>query len=251
MLFISSRSNADEVWVRDLTTGRERQVTHGGAVDATLSHDGSRLAYSTMESGRRSVWIVNIDGGPRSLLCADCSIPDDWAPDGKHLLLEKEVQSRLAIYDVSTGQEKELTAHPTWNLHRAHFSPDSQWVAFHTTTNSPNVRQIYVTRADRLTAPAEWVRVISDHGCHASWSPDGSFLYHFSNRDGAFCPWVQRIDPATKQPLGPPRAVLHLHNPRLRAAAGTAASNDVQAGYLYLTATEATGNIWMLDDTHE
>ena len=60
--------------------------------------------------------------------------------------------------------------------------------------------------------------------CHPSWSADGSLLYHFSFRDGAFCPWVQRIDPATKRPMGPPRAVLHLHNPRLRASTGAAAT---------------------------
>ena len=53
--------------------------------------------------------------------------------------------------------------------------------------------------------------------------------------------------PATKRPIDPPRAVLHLHNPRLRAASGAAATNDVQGGYLYFTATEATGNIWMLE----
>ncbi|HMA29325.1 MAG TPA: hypothetical protein VKS23_05630, partial [Thermoanaerobaculia bacterium] len=66
-------------------------------------------------------------------------------------------------------------------------------------------------------------------------------------RDGAFCPWVQRVDPVTKTPIGPPQAVLHLHNPRLRASTGAAATNALRAGYLYLTATEATGNIWMLE----
>ena len=58
---------------------------------------------------------------------------------------------------------------------------------------------------------------------------------------------MQPVDSATKRPIGQPRAVLHLHNPRLRATTGAAATNDVRAGYLYLTATESTGNIWMLD----
>jgi hypothetical protein len=156
------------------------------------------------------------------------------------------------LYDVSTAEQAELTAHPTWNLHQARLSPDAQWVAFHT-TNSPNVRQIYATRAvaGRSTVPREWVPIVPDHGCHPSWSADGSLLYHFSFRDGAFCPWVQQIDPATKRPMGPPRAVFHLHNPRLRATTGAAATNDIQAGYFYFTATEATGNIWMLDDRRD
>ena len=89
--------------------------------------------------------------------------------------------------------------------------------------------------------------IVMDHGCHPSWSADGSVLYYFSFRDGAFCPWVQRVDPATKRPIGTPRPVMHFHHPRLRASSGAAAFNDVQAGYLYLTLTEATGNIWMID----
>ena len=76
---------------------------------------------------------------------------------------------------------------------------------------------------------------------------DGRLLYYFSFRDGEFCPWVQRLDPVTKHPIDEPRAVLHLHRSRLRAASGAAATNVVQGGYLYFTATEATGNVWMLE----
>ena len=91
--------------------------------------------------------------------------------------------------------------------------------------------------------------MVTDHGCHPSWSQDGARLYYFSFRDGAFCPWLQRVDSATKHPIGPPHDVLHFHHPRLRAASGAAAFNDVQAGYLYMTLTESTGNIWMIDTT--
>jgi hypothetical protein len=40
-------------------------------------------------------------------------------------------------------------------------------------------------------------------------------------------------------------------NPGLRATTGAAATNVIQAGYFYFTATEATGNIWMLDDRRD
>jgi len=217
-----------------------------------LSPDGSRVVFSRVEAGTRSLSVVSTEGGPPSPVCADCSIPGDWSPDRKHVLLGKGVPSRLVVHDLSTGEQAELTAHPTWNLHQAHFSRDAQWVAFHT-TNSPNVRQIYATRAERgkSNRPQDWVPVVTDHGCHPSWSADGSLLYHFSFRDGAFCPWVQQIDPVTKRPTGPPRAVVHLHNPGLRATTGAAATNVIRAGYFYFTATESTGNIWMLDDRRD
>jgi len=252
LVFISSRTNQDEVWVRDIGSGIERQVTHGGADDATLSPNGSRIAFSKVEAGTGSLAIVDSAGGPPSPLCEDCSIPSDWSPDGKRMLFSRGRPSRLLLYDLATRQQAELTSHPKWNLQQAHFSPDGQWVAFHT-TNSPNVRQVYIAPAvlGRPIEPTAWVPVVTDHGCHPNWSADGSLVYYFSFRDGEFCPWVQRIDPVTKHPIGQPRAVLHLHRPRLRAASGAAATNDVQGGYLYLTATESTGNIWMLESrTH-
>ena len=59
--------------------------------------------------------------------------------------------------------------------------------------------------------------------------------------------WLQRVDAATKHPVGEPQAVLHLHQPTLRAALRAMATNDVQGGYLYMTLTATTGNIWMLN----
>jgi eukaryotic-like serine/threonine-protein kinase len=248
LMFISSRTNQDEIWVRDLATGNERQVTHGGADDASLSPNGSSIALARVETGTGSMAVVDSAGGPTSPLCENCGNPWDWSPDGKRVLFSRGRPTRILSYDLASHREAELTAHPKWNLQQAHFSRDGRWVAFHT-TNSPNLRQVYVAPAvlGRPIDPKEWVPVVTDHGCHPNWSADGSLLYYFSFRDGEFCPWVQKVDPVTKRPIDAPRAVLHLHRPRLRAASGAAATNVVQGGYLYFTATEATGNIWMLE----
>jgi hypothetical protein len=92
----------------------------------------------------------------------------------------------------------------------------------------------------------QWIPVATDFGIQTSWSDNGRGIYYFSIRDGAYCAWLQPLDPTTKRPAGPPRAVQHLHQPRLRAAAGAMVTNDVRAGYLYVTLTETTGNIWMM-----
>ena len=252
LVFVSSRTGRDEIWSKDLVTRIERQVTERGALDATLSPNGSRIAFARAEGQSTRLELVDLRGGPPPRpLCADCDIPADWSPKGQSVLFGRGQPSRLFLYDLGSGRETELASHPRWNLHQARFSPDGQWVAFHT-TNSPNVRQIYAAaRSDRVPAAVEsWVAIVTDHGCHPNWSADGSLLYHFSYRDGAFCPWVRRVDPATKRPLGPPRAVLHLHDPRLRVASGAAATSDLQRGYFYFTATESTGHVWMMDRRH-
>jgi hypothetical protein len=92
----------------------------------------------------------------------------------------------------------------------------------------------------------EWVPIVTDFGIQPSWSEDGRGVYYFSLRDGAFCAWLQRLEPTTMHPLGSPRVVQHLHEPRLRAVEAAMATNDVRGGYLYATLTETTGNVWML-----
>jgi Tol biopolymer transport system component len=250
--FVSSRSGRDEVWIRHVETGRERQLTWSGSEDASLAPDGSTLAVSRREPGKQQIQILDTKGAPPSNLCEDCSVPADWSPDGKRLLFQRRLLSELMIHDVSSRSEAVAVTNDKWGLFQARFSPDGAWVAFHT-ANSPEVRQVYAARMSvpKAAQSKAWVPIVTDHGCHPNWSADGSLLYHFSFRDGAFCPWVQRVDQVTKLPVGQPRVVQHLHQPRLRAALGAAATNAVVAGYFYLTATETTGNIWMLDPRRE
>ena len=152
-----------------------------------------------------------------------------------------------AASDVYKRQERPLATHPTWSLLRGRFSPDGKWVVFHT-TNSVTLRQIYaVPVGEPVAAPVDrWVPIVTDFGIQPAWSPDGRGLYHFSLRDGFFCAWMQPIDPASARPIGEPRAVQHLHEPRLRAVARAIVNNDVSDNYLYVTLTETTGNIWIL-----
>jgi Tol biopolymer transport system component len=245
--FISSRSGGDEVWIKNVETSREQQMTWSGSEDASLAPNGSMVAFSRRESGKQQIHIQDNRGAAPSKLCEDCSSPADWSPDGKRLLFQRRARTELVIYDMSSRSESVAVANDRWGLFQARFSPDGAWVAFHT-ANSPELRQVYAAPISAKPIPSTaWVPVVTDHGCHPNWSADGSLLYHFSFRDGAFCPWVQRIDPATKRPIGQPRVVQHLHKPRLRAALGAAATNDVVAGYFYMTASETTGNIWMLE----
>lgn len=88
--------------------------------------------------------------------------------------------------------------------------------------------------------------IVTDFGVQPAWTDDGTGIYHFSIRDGVLCAWLQPLDPATKRPVGAPRELHHLHQPRLRAGADAPSTNHVAPGYFYLTLTEAGSNIWML-----
>lgn len=246
--FVSLRTRQDEVWLRDLETEVERQLTFDGASDTTLSPDGSRIALARAPGGEDRLDVLDVTSGLSSTFCRGCRVPADWSFDGTMVLVGGGVPSTVSLHDLASGRQWELAAHPKWNLEQARLSPDGEWVAFHT-TNSPNVRQVYAVPAlQGRVASESWVPIVTDHGCHPNWSGDGSLVYHMSFRDGSFCPWVQKVDRSTRRPIGRPQPVLHLHDPRLRAASGAWASIDVQGGFLYFTAAEATANIWMLED---
>jgi Tol biopolymer transport system component/DNA-binding winged helix-turn-helix (wHTH) protein len=247
LFFLSSRTKRDEVWTRDLRSGREHQLTHTGVIDASASPDGSRLAFSTTDGGRHRIELADTADGTLSRLCEDCSAPAGWSPDGRRLLYRAGSPARLVEYDFTSKRQTTLLVQPAWSLERPRYTRDGHSITFHT-ARSPDVRRIYTAA---LTAPSggdgAWVPVVMDHGCHPAWSSNGRLLYHFSFRDGEFCPWVQSVDPVTSRPIGAPRSVVHFHHPHLRAASGAAAFGDVQGGYLYMTLTESSGNIWMID----
>jgi Tol biopolymer transport system component len=248
MAFVSTRSGQDDVWIRDLRTGRDRQVTHANARGVRISRDGAMLAVTRGNLEKPGTDLVPTSGtSPPSPLCDDC-VPGDWSPDGTRLVLQRGQPSRLVVRDLGSGHDIELAGHPTWNLFQPRFSPDGRWIVFHT-TNSPSHRQIYAVPASSPVPvpPDEWIAIAADFGVQPSWASDGSGVYHFSLRDGAFCAWLQPVDRRSARPVGSPRAVQHFHQRRLRAATAAIATNDVAAGYLYVTLTSSSANIWMLD----
>jgi Tol biopolymer transport system component/DNA-binding winged helix-turn-helix (wHTH) protein len=61
LYFASNRSGSWQVWRRELTTGRETQVTHHGGFAAFESYDAKTLYYSRFEGG--GIWSMPVGGG--------------------------------------------------------------------------------------------------------------------------------------------------------------------------------------------
>ncbi|HTM30276.1 MAG TPA: winged helix-turn-helix domain-containing protein [Vicinamibacterales bacterium] len=240
--YVSSRHEGEVGVVRDLATGAEREIAMTGQfrIDPTAS------VAAVTRPGASGIDLIRIRDGVTTPLCDACE-DVGWSDDGRRLVVGEGEQSRLVVYDTTTGRGLLLTSHPTWRLTQPRFSPDGHWVAFHT-TNSPSLRQVYVVSATAPTpVPVEqWVPVITDFGVQPRWSRDGRSIYYFSIRDGSMCAWLQPLSP-TMHPSGPSRPVQHFHDPRLAGVVRAFVTHDEQAGYLFATLTETTGNIWMID----
>ena len=79
------------------------------------------------------------------------------------------------------------------------------------------------------------------------WSPNGQILYMTRMHDGFQCLWYQRLDSATKRPVGKPEPLYHLHQARLSmtSLSGSQTAISVARDKMVFTLNELTGNIWM------
>jgi hypothetical protein len=78
------------------------------------------------------------------------------------------------------------------------------------------------------------------------WAANGNLLYFLSERDGYSCIWAQRLDPATKRPVGDAVAFHHEHRSRFSINRPRGwESISVSRDKLIFALMEMTANIWL------
>ena len=82
-----------------------------------------------------------------------------------------------------------------------------------------------------------------------TFSPDGSLLYFYSQRDGGRCIWAQRLDPVSKQPVGAAFAVYHLHSARRSPAYARVGQGSLTMARnkIVFVMPERLGNVWLAE----
>lgn len=249
MLYTSDRRGNREVWARDTVTGKESQATATATPDverrATISPDGRKMAYE-VSGAVASIYVRDLAGGEPKLVCKACGLPT-WSPDSARVVYWDGEPIRFHTFSVASGARKLLVSHPKLAIQSARIAPDGQWVSFHV----PDVQQrtrLYVARLhDGSAGPAaEWIEVGAGRPSYnAWWAPNGNLLYFLDNR--AFdAIHAQRLDPASKQPVGDPFLVF-------TPPPGFAFSNVGAAGYsmaedrMVLSMQQSKSNLWKIE----
>ncbi len=181
----------------------------------------------------------------------------DWTPDGKWVLAATDRGTpdrvELRLVPVSAAPEAEtrqrvVASAPGQQLWQAHPSPDGRWIAFIAIKRTDaSVSPIYVVPS----AGGEWTPITSGRyrDDKPRWSPDGRTIYFVSTRGGFYDVWGIRFDPVRGRPSGEPFRVTAFGNP---SQLGSVRIGDMQisltADRLVLPITEATGNLWMLEN---
>jgi hypothetical protein len=113
-------------------------------------------------------------------------------------------------------------------------------------------RQIFVLpfREGRETPRSEWIPITDGRQLdrEPKWSPDGNLLYYLADREGARGIHAQRLDPATKQPVGSPFEVMMFRGTQcnmMHFPNSGESSPAVARDRLVFPLAEVQGTIWL------
>ena len=204
--------NHSEIVIITEAGARVRQLTRNFST-ASIKHqawgrkpawspDGRRVAFVSdqgplvngVKTLDMSLFVVGTDGSNLSRLMVQkpgtggLDWPT-WSADGiriAYTAFDSE-PSQIQVYNLSTGEWRNLTAHPEGAYDPA-WSPDGKWIAY--VVRERGRHDVYVMRADGT----EPVRV-TDTGVNRApaWSPDGQLLAYLANTGGCFDLFVVRL----------------------------------------------------------
>ncbi|MDA1313300.1 MAG: protein kinase [Acidobacteria bacterium] len=252
LVYTSSRAGNDDIWLRDLETNKDTQVTvgPGNEVRSVISPDGTKVVFSRRGQGGSKSYLTELGRGSERLLLEGGS-HTDFTPDGKKILFYTGAPIRWKTVDIETGEEQDLgLEHSPDPIHSVRFSPDQKWISFKLANEDC---PIFIARVVGGTPQDEdqWITVADSSGPYSGhnwWSPDGNTLYILASRDGFNCIWACSLDPVTKKPLGPLRAVQHFHEQLRFPNVGAAPFGyGLTANKHYMALTEAKANIYLAE----
>ena len=153
-------------YVVELATGAITDLGPGGV--PSVSPDSERIAFHR----GRSIWIVNRDGSNARKFFDSASHPC-WSADGKLIAYRTPAGDNLGIYDVESGERRNLFDEPTSTLSwgRA-WSPDGRQIALRRSGRGASEELVLLSAES--SSRGMRVRYRGDLSSHANWSRDGS-----------------------------------------------------------------------------
>ncbi len=181
-------TQAPDVWVKDLRSEGDRQVTSGSLTEASAlwSPKGDELIYrSNRGSNINQLYRVPATGvGGPELVLSDAQllklqqatpIPTDWSPSGAYLVYHAPTPKYgFDLWALSLAEGKVISLRQTiYNELHGSISPDSRWLAY--ASDESGRYEVYV---QAFPDPKERWTISTEGGSEPRWSPNGRELLY-------------------------------------------------------------------------
>ena len=193
--YLSTRvGTSQEVYVRNLRDGSERQLTHlNSAIDNVRWAKNGVILFSSNKSGTTNLWMVSPDGGDPAEFTRGASpyLDVGMSNDCNTFLAYQRMQvNRMWIADLETTEAHPITADEQLYFSPS-FSPDGGQIVFAMGSGDPlsGVRQICV--ADRDGQRRKQVTPGNPHAQFPLWSPDGKWIAYADFSERTYTAWIQ------------------------------------------------------------
>ncbi|MEU1390437.1 MULTISPECIES: amidohydrolase family protein [unclassified Nonomuraea] len=191
LAFVTDRTGTLNVWVRDLDTGADRQVTRltdSAALSVRWSPDGNEIAYLDQDG---ALWVVEVSTGDRQKIYDATFEPGrpTWSPDGRTLAMAavvpysrryREGLSKILLVDRATGAGTYVDPAPHRSLQTRGddgpvWSPDGTMLAFAMES------LLWVLPVDRTGRPTGAARQVTREVSDAPvWAGDSATLLYLN-----------------------------------------------------------------------
>jgi eukaryotic-like serine/threonine-protein kinase len=257
VVFTSGRLGNRDVWIKDLKTGREAALTSTPMDEATpvISADGTKVAYTISGQATQPIFVVDARLSPGSSVpekvCDDCGEPVDWSPDGSRIVYISGHPRAVGSFSIATGRKARIAQSARYGIDQAQFAPDGTWISVLAYIDPSHTRVFAIPLRDGAAVSEDrWIPITDGASWddRPRWSLLGNLIYFYSRRDGFGCIWEQAVDPATREPVGPPLAIHHFHSTGLSIMhmGLDRLGLSVAVDKLAFNLLEAKGNLWMM-----
>lgn len=182
----------EQLFIRDLIDGRERQITFDEAdhEDPTWSPDGRKIAFVRVSRGKKIVQLINPDGSGSEPITppSQSVIHPSFTPDGLAILyctdddLRPPAKNESQIYSIDLATRRvRLLISGGVNTFPV-MSPDGTKIAYRKIIGDMN-SEVFIAEADGRNA-----RNLTNHWTFEgwpAWSPDGQQIAFAGNRGNA------------------------------------------------------------------
>jgi Tol biopolymer transport system component len=186
LVYTRSWSDAN-IWQVDLTDSKDPRSTRPGLKSSLLvassrgeqsaqfSPDGTKIVFSSDQSGFREIWSSDSRGQAQVQLTnigANCGSPG-WSPDGAQIAFDSNVSGHYEIYTMSAdgGKPRRMTT-GTIDSTSPKWSADGKWIYFR------NARSGQDQCWKMSVTGGEAIQVTRKGAFLTAESPDGAFLYY-------------------------------------------------------------------------